>query len=847
MLSEELQRKLDTLPALPGCYIMKDRQGEVVYVGKARSLRARVSQYFQPATSDTRRFIPFLEGLLGDLEVMITPSEKDALLLENELIKQHRPRFNVRLRDDKNFISLRLSGTHPYPRLEVVRRVRKDGARYFGPYSSASSIRETLSIVNRHFQLRTCTDSVMQNRRRPCLQYQIKRCPAPCVYSVPQDDYQRSVEEVGLFLEGKADELVTQLTTKMKDAARALEFERAAQVRDQLHAIDRSLEKQRTVLGDLLDQDVLGFHREGGLLELQLLFFRAGRLSGGRSFSFARQEFPTEELLASFLDQYYESGAFIPKEVLLPLGLDGTELREIVLSEKRGEAVRVLVPERGEKVRLLEMARENARHNFEERQRTQKNQLETLQRLQQRLRLPRLPRRIECFDISTIQGQQTVGSQVVFTDGEPDKARYRLFKVRGEAAQDDFASMFQVLSRRLAKGREQDDLPDLLLIDGGKGQLNVARAALKELGLTLSDVPLAGLAKSRVLEDEQRFAARQGFRMADAWAEKAGPEPEVEQIADGAAEAGAEASGTKAGAAAEGAAADAPASDGASAAAGGATAAAGGAGPAAAAAPADPTAGRSRRKGRYKSAELERSPERVFLPGQKNPVVLRQNTSELHLLARLRDEAHRFAITFHRKLRRERNFKSVLEEIEGIGDKRKRALLSHFGSLKRIREATAGEIAQVAGFNTRLAGTVRKFLSADKVAEAEAAEEAQAAAQLDENDTPDSAEDDAGAQPQGTAGSAAAGASLLRGREDVAFDAAAAELDALQSQDDPDDAPIEPDPATSRSADPGGSGAHDASTPGEIAAAAARAANAAGPQAAGPARASQDARDAPES
>src|SRR5436305_11008179 len=266
MLAEQLKQKLDTLPTQPGCYLMKDKAGDVVYVGKAVNLRSRVGQYFQERSGATRAFIPFLEDLLGDLEVMITPSEKDAVLLENELIKKHRPRFNVRLRDDKNFISLRLSTTHPYPRLEVVRRVRKDGARYFGPYSSASSIRETLSIVNRHFQLRTCTDQVMANRRRPCLQYQIKRCPAPCVYSVPQEEYQRSVEEVALFLEGKADELTAQLTERMKDASAKLEYERAAQLRDQLHAIERSLEKQRTVLGDAVDKDGLGYCREGGLL-----------------------------------------------------------------------------------------------------------------------------------------------------------------------------------------------------------------------------------------------------------------------------------------------------------------------------------------------------------------------------------------------------------------------------------------------------------------------------------------------------------------------------------------------------------------------------------------------------
>ena len=705
--------------------MMKDRAGEIVYVGKAVNLRARVAQYFQAQSSDTRRFIPFLEELVFDIEVMITPSEKDALLLENELIKKHRPRFNVRLRDDKNFISLRLSSTHPYPRLEVVRRVRKDGARYFGPYSSASSIRETLSIVNRHFQLRTCTDQVMANRRRPCLQYQIKRCPAPCVYSVPGDDYQRSVEDVSLFLEGKAEVLTAQLSGRMKVAAGQLEFERAAQLRDQLRAIERSLEKQRTVLGDLLDQDVLGFHREGANLEVQLLFFRAGRLTGGRSFSFGRQEFPSDELLGSFLDQYYESGAFIPKELVVPLPLPDLEMREEWLSEKKGERVRVHAPERGEKLRLVAMATENAVHNFNERQRTQIKAQENLIRLQARLRLPRLPRRIECFDISTFLGELSVGSQVVFTDGEPDKAQYRLYKVRGEAAADDFASMYQVLTRRLARGLASEgrrDLPDLLVVDGGKGQLNVARAALRELGLDLSDVPLAGLAKSRVLEDELRFAARQGFSLAAAWEEKAGPEPEAVQI--------------------EGDGAESPAAPSA---------------PDPAAPAAASLAGRSRKKGRFVKGEIERSPERVFLPGQKNPIVLRQNTSELFLLQRLRDEAHRFAITFHRKLRRERNFRSVLEEIEGIGEKRKRALLSHFGSLKRIRAAGEDEIAAVPGFNAQLAERVARFLAAEGATSAALAEATEAAASAD-----------------------------ILERDDVAFDAARAELEVLEDADVPD-------------------------------------------------------------
>src|SRR5438552_2741920 len=593
----------------------------------------------------------------------------------------------------------------------------------------------------------------MANRRRPCLQYQIKRCPAPCVYSVPQEEDQRSVEEVALFLEGKADQLTAQLSSRMKDAAGKLQYERAAQLRDQLQAIERSLGKQRTVLGESIDQDVLGFHREGGLLEIQLLFFRGGRLSGGRSFNFSKQEFPTEELLSSFLDQYYESGAFIPKELLLPLELPDPEAREAWLSERKGERVRVHVPERGEKARLLEMASENARHNFDERQRTQKNSFETLQRLQTRLRLPRLPRRIECFDVSTFQGQLTVGSQVVFTDGEPDKSGYRLFKVRGEAAGDDFASMFQVLTRRLQRGLEQEDLPDLLLVDGGKGQLNVARAALKEVGLSLSNVPLAGLAKSRVLEDEERFAARQGYAMADAWASTSTPNATETPTTNATETPTPNATETPTTNATE---TETPTFSSPS--------------------PSPSTSGRSRRKGRFVKGEIERSPERVFLPGQKNPVVLRQNTGELFLLARLRDEAHRFAITYHRKLRRERNFRSVLEEIPGIGDKRKRSLLAHFGSLRRIRAASPEEIAQVEGFNAQLAERVQRFLAAERRAALEA--EARAAAQV-------AAEPGEGPPPLGDG-------ALATDRDDVAFDAAAAELEALEEAEVGEAEPIGP-------------------------------------------------------
>lgn len=656
MLAPELKEKIDALPQSPGCYLMRDKQGELIYVGKAVNLRARVRQYF--LKTDTRAFVQVLDTLLGDVEVLITGTEKEALLLENELIKKHRPRFNVMLRDDKNFISLRLDVSKPFPRLEVVRRIKRDGARYFGPYSSASSIRETLRVVNRHFQLRTCQDSVFANRRRPCLQYQIKRCPAPCVLDVPVEDYKRSVDDVSLFLSGKTDELTATLRARMKALASELRFEDAAMLRDQLVAIERSLEKQKAVSVEQLDQDVFGLYREGPLLLVQVLFVRKGRLSGGRHFPFKGQEFPDDELLGQFLAQYYEGGAFIPKEVLLPIELDASEGQEELLSERKGERVYLVSPQRGDKVRLLQMARENAEHNFREWRQGQASTDELLVRLMKRFRLSKLPRRIECYDNSHLQGTLAVGSRVTFTDGEPDKSRYRHYKVRTANTDDDFQMMFEVLTRRLSRGKAEADLPDLIVVDGGKGQLNVARTVLQEQGLE-GVIDLVSLAKSRVVDDERLFAKRQGFR----------PEAfKVEETDDEALE---EASPERG-------------------------------------------AGKSRNAGRFRQDEVERSPERVFLPGQKNPIVLRANSAELFLLQRLRDEAHRFAITFQRKLRRTANFRSVLREIPGVGETRQKALLRHFGSLRRIREAAAGELAQVEGFNTKLAEEVWRFFHARK-------------------------------------------------------------------------------------------------------------------------------------
>src|SRR5919106_1040960 len=451
-MDAELQEKIAHLPTDPGVYLMKGRKGEVIYVGKAVNLRARVRSYFNRG-GDERAFIPLLDRILGDVETVVVSNEKEALLLENELIKKHEPRFNVKLRDDKSFICLRLDTRQDYPRVEIVRQgavQHKDGARYFGPYSSASSIRETLRIINRYFQLRTCSDHALANRKRPCLLYQIGRCPAPCVYEVPREEYHRSVNEAILFLEGKANELVGRLRLRMQEASKELRFEEAARIRDQLFAIERSLERQKVATTEAIDQDVFGHYREGDRLLIYVLFVRQGRISGGMSFPFSGQEFPDAELIASFANLYYANDNYVPKEVLLPIDPEGAEGLDELLSEHRGEKVRILVAER---------------------KRDQNETLAILEKLQQRLHLSRLPRKMECFDISHFQGSSIVASLAAVTDGEVDKSRYRHFRIKSLERQDDFASMYEGIGGRLRRGPSEGGLPDLLVIDGGKGQL----------------------------------------------------------------------------------------------------------------------------------------------------------------------------------------------------------------------------------------------------------------------------------------------------------------------------------------------------------------------------------------
>lgn len=647
-LDPKLSDLLARMPNQPGVYLMKDRKGKIIYVGKASSLKARVRSYFNQ--SDTRAFVALLGHLLGDIETVVTNNEKEALLLENNLIKQHQPKFNVKLVDDKNYLVLRIDTKARYPRLEVVRKLGKDSARYFGPYHSASSCRATLAVVNRHFKLRTCSDTVMASRRRPCLQYQIKRCDAPCVIDVPTDEYHKQVQDVGLFLEGKDEELLARLQARMKGHATAMEYEQAGALRDQIRALQKTLEEQRVVSGDFRDQDVFGLFREGDVVEIVVLHIRAGKLLGRRSYTLKGQEFPTDEVLSSFVSLYYDLGSLVPDEVLLPIAIEDQDAKSEWLTEKRGtRRVEVSAPSRGARRKLVELADKNAASSFVTRKDKSRDAEQALEKLQKRLGLKRYPRRVECFDISHFAGSHTVASMVVFIDGEPAKNEYRTFQVQ-TASNDDFASMYEVLSRRFRRAKQAEagetsaswEAPDLLVIDGGKGQLNSVLAALKDAGVDtgMNGIDVCSLAKER--EDE---------------------------------------------------------------------------------------AG-------------DKQPDRVFMPKAKDPIRLRPNSIELYLLARVRDEAHRFAVSTHTKLRKRRTMKSGLDDIPGIGAKRRKELLRHLGSLRAVRAATREQILAVPGMNEAAADAVVRYFGSD-VTSAPLIEKTKASAKVKQLDDALEAEDDA--------------------------------------------------------------------------------------------------------
>lgn len=617
-----LAQQLDAAQPRPGVYLLKDQHGKVIYVGKAKNLRSRVRTYFRGG--DERSQVRFLMQRVAGLETLVTANDKEALILENNLIKQYKPRYNIRLKDDKSYVSVRVTVQAPWPRILVTRKIVKDGSKYYGPYASAWAVRETLDTIRKVIPLRTCSDGVFHHRSRPCLEYQIRRCLGPCCIPVDPETYEQHVHEAIMLLEGKSHQLMRQLEEQMQQASDELRFEDAARLRDRIRAIQKTQERQQVVShwGD--DQDVFGLYREGGFIEVQVLFVRQGKLTGNQTYSFTDFEFADEEVLEAVLTQFYQGDRYIPDETLVPVELEDQDVRAEYLSERKEKRVIIFRPQRGDKARLLEMAAENARQSFRERQDASRNRERMSEELRLHLHLRNAPKRVECFDISNIQGRLAVGSMVTFDEGEPDKSRYRRFRIKTVPGADDFHMMYEVLKRRFARAKEEGSYPDLLVVDGGKGQLNVALEVLREL--EINEVDAVGLAKMRVERAPQ-------------------------------------------------------------------------------------------------SPELVRSQERVFLPGRKNPVVLRRNSNALFLLQRVRDEAHRFAITYHRQLRRRERLRSLLDSIPGVGPTRRQRLLRHFGSVRRVCEASVQDLAQVPGISPTLAAHIKDSLapamSADPVVAAD--------------------------------------------------------------------------------------------------------------------------------
>ena len=581
-----LAEKLEQLPNRPGVYLFKGGDGTILYVGKARVLRDRVRSYFQasrPTELHKTRMVEEIE----DLDLVVTDSEMEALALENNLIKRHKPPYNLRLRDDKNHPYLKLTLAEEYPRLYVVRRPSEDGNAYGGPYIPASLGRKTAGLVRKLFGIRSCKETLDGKRPRPCLQYQIKRCLAPCVAEIcALHRYRRSSEDARLFLEGRTEEVAKRLRQQMEDAAGGERFEEAASLRDQVKALLRMEAPQKITTTDIEERDLFAAHVEGDRAAVQAFSVRDGKVVAREGFLLDRLTEP-EAVLASTLQQYYAAGRYVPREILLPADIPDRELLEEWLSTRRGTAVRIHVPQRGEKLRLLDLVARNARLAFElEWKHPRKQSQEILRALRDLLDLEVDPVRIECFDISNIQGSDVVASMVVFEAGLPKKSDYRKFRVKGLAgAPDDFASMREVVGRRYKRLLEEGkDLPDLVLVDGGKGQLGAATFALEELGL--GDQPVASLAKREEL---------------------------------------------------------------------------------------------------------------LFVRGREGPIALPRSSPVLQLVQRVRDEAHRFAVGFHRQARSRRTLHSELDEIDGVGPAKRRKLLSVFGSVRGVRGATEEELAAVVG------------------------------------------------------------------------------------------------------------------------------------------------------
>jgi excinuclease ABC subunit C len=604
-MKRKLTEKLVLTPDSPGVYLMKDADGAVIYVGKARSLKKRLASYFRPTGSvDLKTGV--LVGKIDTFDTILTANEKEALLLEETLIKRHRPRYNVVLKDDKRYPSLRFDITHPWPDLRIIRKTKNDGALYFGPFSSAHAVRSTLNLINKTFKLRKCKNREMQTRTRPCLHHQMQRCWAPCCLDVSPEAYRGVVQEVILFLKGRTPGLIREIRTQMKALADAFEFEKAAELRDKIFALEKTLERQVAVTNDFVDRDVLATVRADALGVVTVMRVRGGSLMGSQNYEIPPSLAMDTEVFSSFVRQYYRYSHRIPREILVPHLPEDAALLEDWLSEKKEKRVRMRWPRRGKKVLLIQLAEQNAQIALKEKIEAGKGAMALLGRLERRLKLKRLPRRIECFDNSNISGTAPVASQVVFVDGRAEKKSYRTYKIRTVYGPDDYASMAEVLRRRFSPDRTAPQpQPDLLLVDGGRGQLNIALAVLEEMALA-GRFAVAGIAK----KDEHRGEDQ----------------------------------------------------------------------------------------------------DRIYLPGRANPVNFGRDGDLLLFLQKIRDEAHRSAINFHRKRRTRSAMGSALDTIAGIGPKRKVLLLRHYGSIKKIRAASAEEMAGLPGMSRKAADAVRTAL-----------------------------------------------------------------------------------------------------------------------------------------
>ncbi|MCX8052275.1 MAG: excinuclease ABC subunit UvrC [Armatimonadetes bacterium] len=635
-----LQDKLAAIPESPGCYLMKNASGDVIYVGKAKVLRSRVRSYFQKGADLTRR-IRRMVYEVRDLDWIATDSELEALILESNLIKKHRPTYNVRLRDDKSYPYIAVTMSEEWPGIVYIRKLRmqpKEKDKYFGPYTDSEAVRETMRVIRRVFRVPCGWKHPEQSRGKACMYYHIGQCTGVCVGKITKEEYMRVINDVMDFLEGRTDPLVKRLLKQMENAAENLEFEKAARIRDQIRSIQTLAARQKVVSTTLEDQDVIAIATENGNTVAEMFFVRGGKLVGQEHFML--ENAAADELgesLREFVQQYYDTAAYVPPLILLSEEVGETEILETWLRQKRGSKVTVACPKRGEKKRLVEMARKNAELFLNQVKlkmaKDEQVRLEQLYELKEAIGCPTLPHRIEAYDVSNIQGQYTVASLVVFEDGEPKKAHYRKFRIRSaEGAPDDYASMKEALSRRLTGKLRQTEafaeLPDLMIIDGGKGQLNAALEAIRESevlakhweGDSLTP-PSNGKAPAETLELTQNE-----LRI-----------PEMTIIG------------------------------------------------------------------------LAKRNEEIFKPGESEPILLERNSKALHLIQRIRDEAHRFAITYHRTERGKAMKTSLLNEIPGIGPKRRRALIRHFGSVEAIRDATVEEIMAVRGMTKASAEAVYKF------------------------------------------------------------------------------------------------------------------------------------------